>query len=218
MEKDKIEVHCIKCKWKHNGNPSWKCDCGNFIDIFYHKGQCPYCKTRWAEIQCPGHGGVDGYSFWRYLDQKQNNQNPYKSEESLQENGSNKQYLRAAGEIERKGYESIKGMAELWLTNKSQYFYQYPNAKLLWNEIDDEEPCLLALIESGLKQLFDGFGFSITNPFVNLDIIGFSRLIDILLLSKENRVSHYNFQGEFVIDEFDIFLNGYFRIKLFLFL
>lgn len=93
----------------------------------------------------------------------------------------------------------------LWLSNMENYFETFPNAFNVFFYFLQNDQERLDLAVSGIKKIYEGFGFSIENPLTKIAIAGCYGMFDLLELVVVKRKSHYNYlkQG-YIIDEFDL--------------
>jgi len=102
-------------------------------------------------------------------------------------------------------YDQVIENAHWWIMSKKRYLYKHPEADLIWFNLCIYEPELIRLIDKGMHQIQNNKGFDINHPLVDLDVPGFNRLMDILMVDRINRFAHFEFVSKgYVIDEFDI--------------
>ena len=200
----KIELKCNRCLWENDHKPHWECSCHQVWNGLDTEGLCPSCKTVWTKLQCPKCAFPLLLEEWYKLPVLgyQGNHKRRKGQ------SGNPEFLHVfLGEdgMKKSLYDQVIENAHWWIMSKKRYLYKHPEADLIWFNLCIYEPELIRLIDKGMHQIQNNKGFDINHPLVDLDVPGFNRLMDILMVDRINRFAHFEFVSKgYVIDEFDI--------------
>ena len=203
MPSDKITIKCPRCKWKPAKRSQWQCSCEKVWNTFDTVGECPACKKKWKETQCPSCNEWSAHDDWYII--------PVDFDSLL--NNATKKTIKTKGNRKPNAYYlpepdlsvQLKRMVTAWCEDRKMLFSTHPDTEHRWIEIFLNEPEQLIAIELGMKQLADGLGLSEETPLYNLGVSGFTSLVAVLSLRKGYRVAEYAFLKEgHIIDRYTI--------------